>query len=730
MGSKVNSRHAFALTALMIAFCFVALPIQHSSAQTTSFDGRVITNSSAAFTNYIAIYIPNSVIANSLVVNVSAAGNTYSLIEINKSSYNNIVIINTTGGSYSFIENNATAFVALRNYLISTYFPNSTTINELSNELAQYQTSAAFNLNLCLESTGLNNYLCTTKDTVNGCMALTCRSVPLCGGSPKGLTSLLNTPGPYNVSIYNFSLQYGQLNSTYIQFKSTVNAITQQNVGTSITTLQSDVSTLAELAAKMPISAIMPLPSNITVNQQQAQCPQYVPPAGPWWCYAGGYCPAPGFNSIVLGHMSTTIDALAALPLTNSSIQAVSSQAAANGAYWYEPEDTRNDTIHYGIFINSTMPSYNALTTNMSIVISRYGNSVLIQSLSTFKAGYTALVTGGIDQNFTNATIKFNQLSSNTVTVYRSASAIYTPVLQQAQNATAHILVVELDYAPGTMPYQVANLANQQANINLELQKQVNDSQLASIKTQIANLSKQAMSLSAPFSLAALDKQTKGGILTSLLSGTGNPYPSVLNSTASLIDPLITFVIGLVIVAIIYFATYHRLASKKRINITPRVKRAWMLLFALLIIIVLIATFVSYSNAQSASQFLPVGLFLGNAQSAATTYIFVNKSIATNAQLQSCLSSMKSTLAGLNKVMQQINITRSAGHRGCVGTFKNQTGTQCYDKIVASGAPAVVIDNLSTNQIVHEGLYGSVLYADGSAVMGSYCPLNEIFKTV
>ena len=687
--------------------------------------GHVIINSTQnvtyndTFAQFLSVYVPNSIINASVFTNLTLSTNsskTYVLMTVSQAN-RQYVLLNTTGTGYSFVENASTAFDVMRPYLITKFYPKQSTFASLSSNMTTYFKTGDGGIFACFNETGLNQYMCSSSDTVNYCEQRTCDSVPVC-------RRLLKTPGPYNYSIYNLSLQWRSINASYNTFTSTASNINQNNVGSSLPELGTLISGISQIVTVMPQSALFSAPSNLSANYLQQVCPSYVPPAGPWWCYAEGFCPNPTFNAVLLGGISTQINALEALPITNSSIAKIASETVSNGAGYYEPIDTINDTAQYNAFLNATMPAYNSTLANLTFVSGRYNNQTLANAISVFEAGYQAYVNGGIDQNFTAAQSGFEVLAANATKAYKTIASPYLSAYDQAVNNTAEILIVELDYAPGTVPYSVINLANQETTINQELQAQVNATQLKSITAQMSSISTQVKSLSSPLSLAALEKTTKGPVLTSLLSGSGaNPQSNI--ALAVLYSPLITLLIGVLVVIAIYWFTYHRLKMKHKLNMTPRVHRAWTLLFGIFVVLVLIATGITYTYASKANQFLPVSLFLGNVKSSSSVVVFLNSSIAGNSSLKQCMVALNTTLKSQDK---NVTVLRESNY-SCTSTIAgNLTGAACFDRVVASNLPVIFITSLSNSSITHKGLYGNILYVQGTAAEGVACPLAAVIR--
>ena len=721
--SCAANRHTRCPSGLVFASILLVLALLSIPGTSQARAGQVIINTTQnvtynnTFASFLGIYVSNSVINTSTFTNLTLKANsskTYVLMTQRSGGY---VLINTTGSGYSFVENASTAFAVMQPYLVTKFYPKQSEFSSLSSNMTTYFKTGDGPIFACFNETGLNQYMCSSSDTINYCLERTCDSVPVC-------RDLLKAPGPYNISIYNLSLQWRSLNASYNTFTSTAGSINQGNIGSSLTELGSLISGISQTVTAIPHSALFSAPSNLSTNYLQQVCPSYVPPAGPWWCYAQGFCPNPTFNSVLLGKINAQVQSLEALPITNASITVVARQTVANGADYFEPIDVANDTSQYNAFLNATMPAYNSILANLTFVSGRYKNQTLANALAVFEAGYQGYANGGIEQNFTSASSGFALLAANASKAYKTTAAPYLSAYDQAVNNTALILITELDYAPGTVPYSVISLADQETVINQELLTQVNTTQLKSITAQMSSISSQAKSLSSPLSLAALEKTTKGPILTSLLAGSGaNPQSNI--ALAVLYSPLITLLVGALVVIVIYWFTYRKLKTRHKLNMTPRARRAWTILFSILALLVLVATGITYSYANQANQFLPVSLFLGNVKSSGSVVVFLNSSIANNASLGQCLTSLNITLHSQKKNMTTLKESNYA----CTSTIAgNLTGTKCFDRIVASGLPVIMVTSLANGSITHKGLYGNILYVNGTAAEGAACPLAAIIR--
>ncbi len=179
---------------------------------------------------------------------------------------------------------------------------------------------------------------------------------------------------------------------------------------------------------------------------------------------------------------------------------------------------------------------------------------------------------------------------------------------------------------------------------------------------------------------------------------------------------------------IIYFLTYHNLNKKKKLNLNPNARRAWMILFAVIFILILVYGFMTYSYAQAANNFLPVSGFINSIRSSSTTFILVNSSLANDTPTQQCVAALTATIKSYNKTVYAINMN-SAGT--CTLPYnKSIQGTACINAIYASNKPTIIINPGTNSSITYKGLYGDTLYVSGPVAQGSSCQLVGLARVV
>ncbi|EQD38068.1 conserved hypothetical protein, secreted, partial [mine drainage metagenome] len=111
--------------------------------------------------------------------------------------------------------------------------------------------------------------------------------------------------------------------------------------------------------------------------------------------------------------------------------------------------------------------------------------------------------------------------------------------------------------------------------------------------------------------------------------------------------------------------------------------------------------------------------------------------IAINGTNTLSLSGISSGSLGCAGALQQT--LKNAGKRTGIIAVQNYTctvsnvtagasGTICYNDILGSGTPLIQIDEANSSYVTYKGMYGTVLYASGSAASGTSCYLNTMLK--
>ncbi len=664
---------------------------------------------------FLSTYVPNAVIANSSYSSASAGSHSYVIMQIN-STGTNYIIVNTSAQPYEFVLDNSTAKAVLRPYLLGIYYPNQSTVSSLGSYMSRFINQSRGSLNDCLTETGLRAYLCSAGTNRTTCLQNSCQTVPVCNDVLKKF----GPASPFADGLINFSLQYGTLNMSFREYMSMASSLNQDNVGSVLPQMGSLASQIDSLSHKIPLNPLFPPPTNMSAQQITSICSNYAN-NGPWYCYAVGFCASTNSNYTALNNAEGQISYLLSTPVSNSSMQAIAEKATSNADSYFLPVFNATASAQFNAELGSTFTAYNSLAANMSFVLSHYSNATLSSALSNLTAVHDTVIAGGLTQNFTAAQKELSSAVANALIVYNNDGAGFLKVYSAAFNSTAQIAIQEFNYKQGDVPFSVANLASEQAGINERLQGMVNTTYLNSASQQILSLSSQAQALGAPFSFESMTKALYGGF-SSALAYSANTPASAQIAGAPLYSPILPLIIGILAVLLIYLFTYHRLNARKKLKLTPSVKRAWAILFFILAVIVALVSALTYVYASGANSFMPVSSFLSSVRGSNTIYLLENTSLLTNGTVGQCASSIAATLASQHKTVYRLNYT---GYTCTTPT--GTSGTTCFNKILASGVPAILL-TWGNSTVSFKGFYGDTLYASGAVLSGSTCLLGNMMR--
>jgi uncharacterized membrane protein YidH (DUF202 family) len=651
--------------------------------------------------SFLSQYVPNSTIDSSSYYNASIGQDSYVIIQQGTYSY---AVVNTTKG-YSFVLNNQTAFLVLRPFLLSQFYPSNSEINYLNNTLHAFETEANPPLADCLTETGLVQYTCTNA---NSCFS--CSAVPVCR---KAMAQTGGPSGTLGLGIMNFSYYYGILNGSYRSYYSTLSSMNQSNIATSLARLSGIVSDISSVSSTMPNNPIFPLPASFPPSELSS-CNSYSATSAPWYCQSLGFCEATTFNATALSSLQSSIAALQAMPLSNSSIYSIAANATEAARQYMQPLIIKQ----FNGVINSTYGRYNSTIRNATSLLSKFSNQSLANSISALEADFSMLKAYNTSRNASYYNQSIEALLSNVSVLYSSVHSSYAALQSLAANNTAAILSSELNYK--NVPQGLSSIASEQQSINAQLASGINSSQYQSMYANLVSI-KQRFSALGPISLASAVKGIDGYPITQLLSGSGATVQQKISTTPAYAF-LISLLIAIVIILVVYMGTFHRLKRKRKLRLHPRARRAWILLFVAMAAIGVAYALVTYSFAQSANAFLPMSGFLNSVSSHSTVYIAFN-GVAVNSSIVNCSDSLRQTLVGEGKVVHVITISNYS----CVSAGSSASGAGCFNSILASGDPVIVMGG-SGSGISYKGMYGYTLYASGYPASGSYCVLNDIFK--
>ena len=695
---------------LILAISLLALPACTGAAQV-----------SPSLRSYLSTYISNSLINSSTYYNQTVSSSNYLLMQVNATSFTKFIVINVTNGRYAMVTDNATAFNAVKPLLMSTFYPSAATLSSLNSSMHRFVSQSNPGLASCLFETGLTYHMCNSTTSLIACMQSSCASVPLCGGvqkSPASALSQFGIPSPFATGILNFSISYLALNSSYKTYFSLLSGINPSNYNTNVNGMESALSSITSITSTIQNNPIFPPPSGITVAQSQSVCSNYVPPNGPWWCYAIGYCEGTTFNNSALDNVSVQLDAISALPVSDAAIRSVAANSTQLANGYLNRIISAQKTVLFNNLMHSLFPIYNSTVTNASALALRINNATLYHSLQSLESEFGTVRSLGGNQNLTAANQLVRSMIANVSSIYVRINSAYGNIFGLAANNTRNILVKELDFR--NVPTSLAGLATKEEDINGQLTQDLNVSQATAI---VANLKSVQSSLAftfTPIPFASIVKVFDGGIISFMLSGSSAPVASKLSGGA-LIAAMVSLAVVIVLFSLFYLLVYHGLSKKHKIrhNI-KRVKRAWRMLFAAILIIAAAYVALTYVYASSATAFLPFSGFLNALKGSSNVYIAYNST--TNSSVLACVAALKSSLTAFGKSVDTISLNDYS----CASSSNSLlAGTDCLNGILSSSKPLIMMGQGNESSIIYKGLYGHVLYATGSASSGSACILNS-----
>ncbi|MDE1856686.1 MAG: hypothetical protein KGH98_01225 [Candidatus Micrarchaeota archaeon] len=663
---------------------------------------------------FLSTYISNSTISGINFTNVTVGNSLYSIGHV---TANNYFIVNATSGKFSFVTSNATAFSVLSPYLYGIYYPSNATLASLSTTMSAYIKKAnSTGLAECLLETGYTSgFTCTLANT-----CYSCSTAPIC---KKALNDFGGPTSTFGYGIMNLYQNYSILNRSYNQYFAALNGINRSNIISRASVLYNSIKSITATTTNFSRITVFPPPSNVTPTTI-ATCSNYAVTNLPWYCAMTGFCSTPTFNSTATNSITATVTGILDSPISNATVRAWAGNATSLAFSYYLPVLREQNGALFNRSIATLYPEYNSSVANATALLKNLQSASLSASLANLEKGFASFVSAGASQNVTVVTTQMKGLLSNLTAQYRVLAANFTPTYNLAVNNTQKLIIGQLNYQ--SVPSGIAQLASEQQALDLKLKGNLNTSELSSIRAQLQSISSQ-LNFYVPTSLPLMVKSFDSGFVNAMLSGQQiNPASKI--AAAPGYAAMLSFIIGIVILALIYFATYHRFNRRGKLRHTPGAHKAWRLLFIVLFIIVLAYAYETYALSSQANAFLPISSFVQQAGSQASLVIGVNGS--ANSSVSQCIAALNHTASTMSKAVQVISI--SANYSCSVSVHGLTYGGQsCYDYILSSGTPMVFIDSVPhTTSLIYKGLYGTVLYASGQAANGASCLANAALNTL
>jgi hypothetical protein len=658
--------------------------------------------------SYLSVYMSNTVMNQYTYHNVTLSGSGYVVMEsdANLSQY---LVLSDINGNYMILTNSNEIAPVLSAFAALNY-NNLPHLSYLKSAMQAYVKKIDANLTDCITETGSNPNVTTLIGAADQC-----QTIPVCN---RVLRQFDGPDSTFGYGLLNFSLDDEILNSSLSTYFGLLSSINQQNAGTNIAELAGPIANINFTANKMGENPLFPTPPYVTV----ATCSiARGPLQQPWYCVATGYCEYVDFNdTALLNNITATQQQLSLLVPSPAKVLVYSAASASGGASLINAEEQKVNGVAYTAFLNATYPLYNSTVGKISALVSRTSNTGLSNTLASLKGSFSGILANGINANIVAENASFRALLSKAVSQYQALNRTYSVAEGYALNDTVASLVAQLNYK--SYPPALAILSARLQAIDINMSSGVNSVQNAALISTLASTSNELRGYGPPLTMGYIVKLFDGGFASAFLSGSSATAP-VKEAAAPLYAAIEAFIIGIVLLLLFYLLTYRRLSARKRLKKTRRASRAWIMLFAVLFVLVLIYTYATYSYAVKANSFIPFSYFTGSLKQSKSVLIALNGTAAySNQSVVDCADTLYNVLKSQSKSVTAVDITNYTCVAG--GTISPQ-GINCYDHALSAGVPVITLSG-SGSGIVYSGIYGSVLYASGSSASGPSCLIAQL----
>jgi len=684
--------------------------------------------------SYLSNYLPNSTISNATFYNhTTVSGSSYIVMRLAGGSSQYIVIENQSG-SYTIITNVSVIQSVLAPVISTGFYPNATQLSYLNTTMHHYQDYSRPNLTQCVQQLGIVNpststsYVCAANFSNAGiatCMQNTCDTVPICGGHLKYPGSYLQqfgVPSPFSDGIQNLSIIYNNLSTDYSSYYLLLSSINRTNTGQVINGLSSITGKISTIAQTINLNTVFPPPPGYTYSACNPSLPPTKQPAKCISNYAD-VCASVPFNSTALSGIKGELSLLQSESPSPSEIANISANSSVLAQNYITIGLTQKNGAAFTSLLLNLRPKIEALTNSSNLLLSRYGNSTLGASIHVLQNQLSIVENAGVNQDINLANKTLTAMLANATSAYNKTNATYDQVYLLAQNNTAALLAAQLSYQQ--VPSNLAKLANQQQQINGQIDGQIGANSSATLLPELQNIKIESSLFVAPLTIGYMIKVLDSPFITAILSPSTAPVPQKIAS-APLYAALESLIIGILVLAVIFVITYFRVMRKGKMK-GKKSQRTWIVVFAVLVVLVIVFTYSTYAYSASAGSFLPFNYFVNSLKASPSAYIVLNGSAASNYSIGLCAATIQGYLAKAGKSVQIVKLTNYS----CVsGSNISVLGLGCYNDILSSGKPAIFISQSSSSNITYKGLYGTVLYATGNVTSGKYCTLSTLLKSV
>jgi hypothetical protein len=654
---------------------------------------------------YLSPYMSNATISQFSYYNLTVNGSSYVVAVAANGTY---LTIANVGGKFA-LGTNATAIDPVLTAYYAQY-SNLSAVSYLNTAMHKYYNNIAANVTDCITETGVSPpYTNVFQNAVLGCS-----SIPNCN---RALTSSFGAESPFGFGLQNFSIDEGVLNTSLNSYFSTLKGINATNAGNKLAILTVDIANISTISTELPQNPLFPPP----LSANFANCNGGgISTQQPWYCVAVGYCGYLSFNTTLLGSISSTVQQLEQKIPSQAALRSYSSASAQAASSYILQANQKANSVTYQSFLNATYPKYNATVAAAAALLAKSPNANLTASIASLKASMAAILSNGVNVSISSEAAGFNSVLSTTITKYNAANLSFAEASSYSSNYTLSAIAAQLNYRH--TPPKLAALASQLEALDLQIGSGGNSTEVAAALPQLKVIGLQ-LGIYVPLTtMGYLVKVTDGWFINAALAGSNAAVQSKINA-APTYAALLSFIIGLIILILIYLFTHRRLSKRHKLRRDKRTNLVWTVFFVGLFVVLLIYTYATYAFAQAGNTFIPFAYFHSYLQGSKSAYIVLNGSAAySNSGITSCAGAIASLLTSQGKAVKTIQATNYS----CVaGGTVSSLGVDCIDKALSAGTPVISLSS-SGSGIVHKGLYGTMLYASGSNATGSSCIVAQL----
>jgi hypothetical protein len=663
-------------------------------------------------TDFLSTYIPNSTISSASFYNQTVSSENYIVMQLTGSD--RYVIINNSNGGFSLVTDVSTIQAVLAPFLTNKYYPSQSDLSNLNKTIHTSQQYSNANLTSCLIETGLNQQ--NTCTLANACFS--CQTVPVC---KKVLNAVGGTYTPFGLGVINFESNYTRLNNSYNSYFMLLNSITTGNAGTVIAGLSSSVSNITSISQVINNNPIFPPPIGSSFNT----CPSGGNPLNaPWYCVAVGFCASIPFNTTALGNARGILSNLQSKIPSTPGIALISSNSSSIVQNYMSAEIQSRNGAAFNALIASISPKLSLLTNSSATLLAKYDNEVLRASLHALQNQFNIILSASVNQDIHLANLTLQSLIANATDSFRHANDSYNQVYGISQNNSAILLADQLSYQQ--VPSKLAMLASEQQSINTKLNSGIGSNDVGTLLPELQSIRVQAALFVAPLTIGYMIKTVDNPFVTAILGPSTQSVPQKM-AGAPLLASMESLAIGILVLVVIFVITYFRIIRKGKLKNNKNARMTWIAVFVVVIALVIISTYATYSYASNANSFLPFNYFKNSLRASSDAYIALNGSAGSNSSIALCVSTLQGYLKNAGKVVQVIKINNYS----CVsGSNISVLGLNCYNDLLKMNKPVIFISQSQSTNITYRGFYGTVLYASGNVTAGRYCTLGTLFKSV